>query len=138
MSQQNQYGGHRCHNPECRKPCKPEWLMCFHCWSKVPAKLKAAVYRTYREGQCQDMRPSAAWHRAADAAIQSVCPSYRGMPERLLKRIEERKSCSMCGGSGSSGRSYPFDKCSVCGGSGKQSAKPRKKLMARILKRNEL
>lgn len=47
-------------------------LMCRVHWSKVPRKVQAAVYETYRVGQCDDMRPSKEWHRAADAAIGYV------------------------------------------------------------------
>jgi DNA polymerase III epsilon subunit-like protein len=38
----------------------------------VPPELQAAVWRHYRPGQCDDMRPSPEWHAAADAAIKSV------------------------------------------------------------------
>jgi hypothetical protein len=38
----------------------------------VPAHIQGAVYKNYRHGQCDDKRPSQAWHDAADAAIKAV------------------------------------------------------------------
>ena len=35
----------------------------------VPRKIQRAVWAAYRPGQCDDMRPSAEWFVAADAAI---------------------------------------------------------------------
>lgn len=46
--------------------------MCAAHWRTVPYSLQRAVYGAYRPGQCNDMRPSAAWHEAADAAIGFV------------------------------------------------------------------
>lgn len=63
---------HFCHVPRCGKRCKPEMLMCAGHWWSVPKHLQAAVYRTYRVGQCDDKSPSAAWHVAADAAIKAA------------------------------------------------------------------
>jgi hypothetical protein len=45
--------------------CRPHWRM-------VPAALRAAVWKAYRPGQCDDKRPSEAWFVAADAAIAAV------------------------------------------------------------------
>ena len=63
---------HTCHARGCRAPCPPEHLMCRRHWFMVPKQLRDAVWRTYRPGQCDDMRPSREWHDAADAAIESV------------------------------------------------------------------
>jgi len=38
----------------------------------VPADIQRRVWSTYRPGQCDDMNPSEEWHKAADAAIESV------------------------------------------------------------------
>lgn len=46
--------------------------MCYPHWKTVPAKLQRRVWDTYRNGQCDDKRPSEAWHEAADAAIAAV------------------------------------------------------------------
>lgn len=63
---------HHCHAVACDRDCKPEFLMCFRHWNLVPADLKARVWATYRPGQCNDKRPSAEWHEAADNAIKFV------------------------------------------------------------------
>lgn len=63
---------HRCHALGCVRPCRPEHLMCRAHWARVPKPLQAAVWATYREGQCDDKRPSAEWHTAADEAIAAV------------------------------------------------------------------
>jgi hypothetical protein len=63
---------HYCHARGCRKACKPEHLMCFAHWNRVPIKIRHAVWQHYRPGQCDDKRPSAEWFKAADAAIGAV------------------------------------------------------------------
>lgn len=55
----------------------------------VPARLKARVVATYRDGQCDDMRPSLAWHEAADAAIAAVA-LQEGCPFGRLRVVEVR------------------------------------------------
>lgn len=68
---------HHCHAKGCRKITKPEMLMCFAHWKMVPAELQKAVWATYRPGQCDDKKPSEAWHKAADAAIAYVAKRER-------------------------------------------------------------
>lgn len=51
---------------------RPTLLMCPSHWRLVPASIRRAVYAAYRRGQCDDKRPSAAWHEAASAAIGYV------------------------------------------------------------------
>lgn len=63
---------HTCHARGCEVRCRPEYLMCPGHWRRVHRKIQRAVWLTYREGQCDDMRPSEAWHKAADAAIGYV------------------------------------------------------------------
>lgn len=65
-------GGHTCHARECKVACPPTYLMCGRHWRMVPATIQREVWKHYREGQCVDKRPSAEWHRAADAAIGAV------------------------------------------------------------------
>lgn len=64
--------GHTCHARGCDAPCEPRYLMCGRHWRMVPESIAAEVWRTYRPGQEVDKRPSAAWVRAADAAIGAV------------------------------------------------------------------
>lgn len=63
---------HTCHARGCGKSVAPELLMCGFHWKMVPPTIKKLVYAAYRPGQCDDKRPSAAWHAAADAAIGFV------------------------------------------------------------------
>lgn len=63
---------HTCHAIGCSTPCPPEYLMCPRHWRMVPYKFQRRVWATYRDGQCDDMNPSAEWHLAADAAICAV------------------------------------------------------------------
>jgi hypothetical protein len=63
---------HHCHARGCRVPTEPEMLMCLRHWRMVPRDLQRRVWATYRHGQCDDKRPSQAWHEAADAAIAAV------------------------------------------------------------------
>jgi len=68
---------HHCHARGCATSCPPEHLMCARHWRMVPSDLQRAVWATYRPGQCDDKRPSAAWHAAADAAIAHVAERER-------------------------------------------------------------
>lgn len=63
---------HHCHAIGCEFPVPPEMLMCRHHWYMVPKRHRDAVWQTYRPGQCDDTRPSAAWFIAAERAITSV------------------------------------------------------------------
>ena len=63
---------HHCHATGCRRAVAPEMLMCRRHWFMVPAPLRAWVLETYRDGQCDDWRPSAAYCAAAAAAVTAV------------------------------------------------------------------
>lgn len=63
---------HHCHARNCGVSVRPEMLMCRKHWFMVPKTIRDEVWRTYRPGQCDDKRPSAEWHKAADAAIAAV------------------------------------------------------------------
>ena len=52
---------HTCHARDCTTPIAPELLMDAHHWRMVPRSIQSAVYKAYRHGQCDDMKPSAAW-----------------------------------------------------------------------------
>ena len=75
---------HTCHARACARPVRPQLLMCARHWGQVPLTIQRAVYAAYREGQCDDMNPSKAWHRAADAAI-----GYVAVKDRQTLRIQE-------------------------------------------------
>lgn len=63
---------HVCHARGCTIPVPPEMLFCRQHWFRVPAKIRRAVWASYRPGQCDDKSPSELWHEAADAAIGYV------------------------------------------------------------------
>ena len=69
---------HECHNPQCRRPCAPKYLMCRACWFAVPKALRDAVWAAYQPGQeRRAVRPTRAWFAAARAAIASVRKGVR-------------------------------------------------------------
>lgn len=49
---------HSCHAWRCRELVEPRRLMCPAHWRKLPAGLKAAVWREYRAGQERTKRPT--------------------------------------------------------------------------------
>jgi len=85
---------HCCHARDCTREIEPEKLMCFMHWRRVSHANQKAVWSAYRTGQCDGSRsPSAAWHRAADIAINEVARK-EGLPEKELdegfyKHLEE-------------------------------------------------
>ena len=85
---------HTCHARGCATPVPPERLMCLLHWRRVPRALQRAVWAAYRPGQCDDMSPSRAWHRAADAAIGFVARaegrSVRQVELDALQALGER------------------------------------------------
>lgn len=76
---------HHCHARGCTKSVRPELLMCVRHWRMVPANVQRAVWRTYRQGQCDDKRPSDAWHVAANAAVGAVA-TLENQPVREVER----------------------------------------------------
>jgi hypothetical protein len=75
---------HTCHARGCATPVKPEMLMCFAHWRRVPKKIQRAVWAAYRPGQCDDKDVSDKWTLAADAAIGFVAKVDR-QPVRLVE-----------------------------------------------------
>lgn len=64
---------HLCHARGCNIGCRPEMLMCYGHWRRLPVALQRAVWSAYVPGQCElKPPPSTAWHAAADAAIAAV------------------------------------------------------------------
>ena len=76
---------HTCHARGCGKQVKPELLMCFPHWRRVPKKIQRAVWDAYRPGQCDDKDVSDEWMRAADAAIGFVARA-EGQPVRVVEQ----------------------------------------------------
>lgn len=75
---------HHCHATDCKTSVPPEMLMCSKHWRMVPRKLQSKVWATYREGQCDDWNPSAAYCEAAKAAVVSVANQEGKTPDVTL------------------------------------------------------
>ena len=60
---------HTCHATDCNVPVPPEMFMCRRHWFSLPKRLKARIWATYRDGQCDDWQIS---HAYADAAREAV------------------------------------------------------------------
>jgi hypothetical protein len=65
--------------------------MCKRHWYMVPLRIRRAVWRYYRPGQCDDKRPSQAWHDAADAAIKAVAEKEARLARIARDRMERLK-----------------------------------------------
>jgi hypothetical protein len=75
---------HHCHATACRAPVPPAMFMCRPHWFSVPKRLRDEVWRTYREGQCDDKQPSADYCRAAKAAVIAVAEREGREPDTAL------------------------------------------------------
>lgn len=49
---------HHCHATSCSIIIPPEMFMCKKHWFRLPKIMRGEIWRTYREGQCDDMNPS--------------------------------------------------------------------------------
>lgn len=72
---------HTCHAIDCKANVPPEMLMCRRHWFMVPAILRKRVWATYRDGQCDDWEPSAAYCDAAKAAVLAVAKAEGKDPQ---------------------------------------------------------
>lgn len=76
--------------------------MCAKHWAMVPPVAQAAVYRHYRDGQCQDGQPSQEWFDAAHLAIAHVA-KQEGKPmnkrqRSMLRRMNSNEEAGDGGG----------------------------------------
>ena len=60
---------HTCHATDCPKGVPPEMFMCRTHWFSLPKRMRDAIWRTYRAGQCDDWNIT---HEYADAAREAV------------------------------------------------------------------
>jgi hypothetical protein len=63
---------HHCHATACAATVPPAMFMCRRHWFSLPATMQSAIWATYRHGQENDKQPSAAYCRAAKAAVEWV------------------------------------------------------------------
>ena len=58
---------HTCHWPGCKKQVPPAMWGCRTHWFRLPAALRARIWKTYRPGQEEDLRVSGEYIDAAEA-----------------------------------------------------------------------
>jgi hypothetical protein len=64
---QEQTRKHACHWPGCTKQVPPAMWGCTTHWFRLPARLRARIWQSYRPGQENDLRPSADYLETAKA-----------------------------------------------------------------------
>ncbi len=62
----------RCHAIDCRVDIPPTMFMCQRHWFFLPVLLRTAIVTCYRDGQCDDWRPSEAYCRNAKKAVMAI------------------------------------------------------------------
>ncbi len=62
--------------------------MCKRHWFMVPMLIRHRIWKHYRKGQCDDMRPSKEWHEAAKDAIAAV---YKAERVRAMRKRDEEE-----------------------------------------------
>jgi hypothetical protein len=63
---------HRCHAEGCERQVPPAMFMCKPHWFAVPKPMRDDIWRLYRVGQENDLKPSSEYLRAAAEAIRAV------------------------------------------------------------------
>lgn len=61
---------HTCHATGCQAAVPPVMFACRKHWFQLPKALRAAIWATYRPGQCDDWEISHAYANAARAAVR--------------------------------------------------------------------
>ncbi|MFP4538871.1 MAG: hypothetical protein ACLFPA_11290 [Dichotomicrobium sp.] len=64
--------GHTCHWPGCTRQVPPAMWGCKYHWFRLPKHLRDRIWRHYRPGQENDMKPSEEYLAAADAVQQWI------------------------------------------------------------------
>lgn len=72
---------HGCHWPGCEAQVPPALWGCKKHWFKLPRSIRDGIWRTYRPGQEDDLRPSREYVEAAEAAQRWIA---RHHPEPML------------------------------------------------------
>jgi hypothetical protein len=69
--------GHVCHWPGCTKQVPPAMWGCSQHWFKLPKALRERIWRAYRPGQEDDLRPSESYMEAAEAVQEWIASQTR-------------------------------------------------------------
>lgn len=80
----------------CAAKVDRRYLMCRRHWARVPIAIQRLVYRHFRPGQLEDLRPSRPWYEAAADAVEAVA-RLEGRDEtntfrRIAQHMAERES----------------------------------------------
>lgn len=60
---------HHCHATQCTVPVPPEMFMCRKHWFTLPGPMRRDIWLHYRQGQCDDYKPSKEYCEAAKKAV---------------------------------------------------------------------
>jgi len=80
---------HHCHMTNCNVSVPPEMFACRRHWFMVPKPLRDAIWRTYRDGQCDTLDPSSEYCQAARAAVIAVAKREGIEPDTSLYDVFE-------------------------------------------------
>lgn len=73
--------GHHCHATGCKVQVPPEMFMCRKHWFKLPVVFRREIYKTYRNGQCDDWEVSKEYCDAAIAAVKYIAAREHKDPD---------------------------------------------------------
>ena len=87
---------HHCHATDCQTKVPPKMFMCKRHWFSLPRKMRMLIWASYRAGQCDDWRPSAAYCRIARECVTFIANKEGKTPDvllydRFLDAAEERE-----------------------------------------------
>ena len=75
---------HHCHATNCKAAVPPEMFMCKRHWFALPKKMRDAIWREYRVGQCDDMNPSDDYCRTAKECVVFLAQKEGRVPDTAL------------------------------------------------------
>ena len=75
---QKQTRDHHCHWPGCTEQVPPAMWGCKAHWFRLPAVLRAKIWKAYRPGQEKDMRPSREYLAVALEVEKWILESHFG------------------------------------------------------------
>lgn len=71
---------HKCHWPGCEQFVPPAKWGCSKHWFALPKEIRDEIWRTYRPGQENDLRPSTNYVTAARRAREWICSQAQQVP----------------------------------------------------------
>ena len=75
---------HTCHATGCKTEVPPTMFACRRHWLMVPKPIRDRIWATYREGQCDDWKPSEEYLLAAKEAVIAVANKEGIEPDTSL------------------------------------------------------